>query len=266
MPPEIINNNLKCGVYSDIWSLGCVVYDMIYGSPPFHDKTEYLVFENINNLKYSFPQNKYISEDTKDFIASILKLDPSERISGNGNFSKLKSHSFFNDFKSSTILDDLKYLNPTRPRRYSTANQILTINFNGNSISNKKSSKSQNAKKFNSELNMIHEKINDHDSEKYFKLNKNRENKVEEKKNVFDKYLDKSSCDHIEEKANIEEIDDMEYDELDEHKEVYIPSQSFDVRIPKNISDNDLTSKLKFLTFDKDLLQNKKYVSITINK
>ena len=80
MAPEIVNNNHECGVYSDLWSLGCIIYDMLYNKPPFQDKTDYLVFENIINLNYSFPKTKLYYPEIKDLITNLLKIDPKRSI------------------------------------------------------------------------------------------------------------------------------------------------------------------------------------------
>ncbi len=119
MSPEVINNN-KCGIYSDLWSLACVLYTMVYNFQPFIDKTEYLIFQNILNLNYRFPSNKTVISEIKDLIKNLLKLNPLERIGANGKLEKLKNHSFFNRFEPYNIEDDLKNaFNAIRVRRYS---------------------------------------------------------------------------------------------------------------------------------------------------
>ncbi len=169
MPPEIINNNLKCGTYSDIWSLGCIIYDMVYGSPPFKDKTEYLVFENIINLKFSFPEDILIPEDVKDLIIKILKVNPLERMSGSGNLEDLKNHRFFNDFNADTIKDDLsKNYKPLKKQEFLTANKILTNNFHQNSFIKTKSkikSKIENSKNSNlKDINVLDDTCDDEET------------------------------------------------------------------------------------------------------
>jgi len=76
MAPECINNK-ESTVKSDIWSLGCMLYFMVAGYPPFQGASDYLIFTKVLNLDYSFP--RHFSQETKDFIEGVLKLDPTER-------------------------------------------------------------------------------------------------------------------------------------------------------------------------------------------
>jgi len=108
MSPEVINNNFKCGIYSDLWSIGCVIFTMVYGFAPFVDKTEYLIFQNILNLNYRFPTIKIVCPNIKNLIKSLLKLNPFERILNNLNLEELKKFCFFNNFNPNTIDADLK--------------------------------------------------------------------------------------------------------------------------------------------------------------
>ena len=44
--PELIELS-ECGFASDIWALGCIIYELYYGYPPFDADNEYLIFEKI---------------------------------------------------------------------------------------------------------------------------------------------------------------------------------------------------------------------------
>jgi 3-phosphoinositide dependent protein kinase-1 len=106
MAPEIITNN-EIGIYTDLWSFGCILFELFMGTSPFRDKTEYLTFQNILNLNYTI-DTKIVPEAAKDLIESLLKLDPRERLgsglSEDNSFEKLKNHNFFKNF------DPKKYL------------------------------------------------------------------------------------------------------------------------------------------------------------
>jgi serine/threonine protein kinase len=114
MAPEVILMK-DVGLYTDLWSLGCIVYQIFMGHSPFHDKTEYLIFQNILNLDY-YIDEEIVPQHAQDLIKNLLKTDPKERL-GSGltednNFDKLKNHKFFEDFdmkKYFSILE--KYLN-----------------------------------------------------------------------------------------------------------------------------------------------------------
>jgi len=56
----------------DMWSLGVVVYFMLFGIPPFLADNDTLLFAKIVKCDYSFPQSPAISEDARDFISRLL--------------------------------------------------------------------------------------------------------------------------------------------------------------------------------------------------
>ena len=98
MSPEIINSK-KIGYYSDVWSMVCILYLCFTGYTPFSDKTEYLIFQNITNIKYIEKDINLIPEEALDLIKNFFKVDPKERIGYKGDkdfdYCKIKSHPFF---------------------------------------------------------------------------------------------------------------------------------------------------------------------------
>ena len=98
MAPEVINSK-EIGYYTDIWSAICILFLCFTGNTPFNDKTEYLIFQNISDIKIKDKYLKLIQDDALDLITNFFKKDPSERIGYKSlkdfDFDKIKSHPFF---------------------------------------------------------------------------------------------------------------------------------------------------------------------------
>ena len=81
MPPEIVNKQKYIPFYSDIWSLGVLLYTMLYGIFPFKAKKEEELFELINKANLKFPTNIDISDEVKELLMKIIVIKPNKRIS-----------------------------------------------------------------------------------------------------------------------------------------------------------------------------------------
>jgi serine/threonine protein kinase len=55
---------------SDLWALGCVLYQMIAGRFAFQGLSEYLTWQKIKQLEYSFPEG--FDEQAKDIVRRLL--------------------------------------------------------------------------------------------------------------------------------------------------------------------------------------------------
>lgn len=65
----------------DIWSMGCILYILLVGGPPFGGRNDAELFENIKSGRYGYPKTSRISALAKDLVAKMLTVDPAFRIS-----------------------------------------------------------------------------------------------------------------------------------------------------------------------------------------
>ncbi|XP_026111706.1 G protein-coupled receptor kinase 5-like [Carassius auratus] len=100
MAPEVISNTYY-SVSADCWGLGCLIYEMTAGNPPFRNHKEQLPRQEIDRRVLETIEhygNKF-DEDTRSICKSLLAKNPKERLGckcGRGS-EVIKGHAFFKD-------------------------------------------------------------------------------------------------------------------------------------------------------------------------
>uniref|UniRef100_A0A8C8RSF2 3-phosphoinositide-dependent protein kinase 1 n=1 Tax=Pelusios castaneus TaxID=367368 RepID=A0A8C8RSF2_9SAUR len=92
--PELLTEKSACKS-SDLWALGCIIYQLVAGLPPFRAGNEYLIFQKIIKLEYDFPEKFF--PKAKDLVEKLLVLDATKRLGCEemGGYGPLKAHPFF---------------------------------------------------------------------------------------------------------------------------------------------------------------------------
>lgn len=113
LAPETING-LGQDEMSDWWSLGCILFEFLYGYPPFHGDTPEKVFENILARKIDWPEHEDspVSEEAKDLMTKLMTIESKDRLGANmaekysSGGEEIRHHPWFNGTKWDTLLED----------------------------------------------------------------------------------------------------------------------------------------------------------------
>ena len=120
MAPEIILK-LGHGQAVDWWSLGILIYEMLFGLPPFYNRNTRMAYEKLLTKELEFPLK--VSDEACELLRGLLHKDPSKRLGSivseqeksHDGVSQIKTHPWF------VCVDFDKVLNmeveaPFRPR------------------------------------------------------------------------------------------------------------------------------------------------------
>ena len=68
----------------DLWALGCVIYELLSGEPPFLSEDDDELYSLILTREPAFPQETFglVSEQAKDLLRALLHRDPQQRLAG----------------------------------------------------------------------------------------------------------------------------------------------------------------------------------------
>ena len=80
--PEIVKDE-RYSKSVDMWALGCVLYTLLCGFPPFYDESIQVLTEKVARGQYTFlsPWWDEISKGAQDLVSHLLTVDPDKRYS-----------------------------------------------------------------------------------------------------------------------------------------------------------------------------------------
>jgi serine/threonine-protein kinase RIM15 len=113
LAPETINGETQDET-SDWWSVGCILYEFLYGIPPFHAESADQVFENILARRLVFPEEAdgEVSAEAKDLMNQLLCTDARQRLGANrdekfaSGGEEIRNHPWFTGVNWETLLQD----------------------------------------------------------------------------------------------------------------------------------------------------------------
>lgn len=78
--PEIVKDE-RYSKSVDMWALGCVLYTLLCGFPPFYDESISVLTEKVARGQYTFlsPWWDDISKSAQDLVSHLLTVDPEKR-------------------------------------------------------------------------------------------------------------------------------------------------------------------------------------------
>lgn len=88
------------GFAADVWAMGCIMYAMLVGYPPFETSTLSETYQRIMRNAYILPSA--ISESARSLITAMLHPDPESR----PTVAQVLQHEFFSQEAPETVLAD----------------------------------------------------------------------------------------------------------------------------------------------------------------
>ncbi|THH09045.1 hypothetical protein EW145_g2270, partial [Phellinidium pouzarii] len=120
--PEVIEN-LGHTSAVDWWTLGILIYEMIYATTPFKGQSRSKTFQNILELPVGFPEHPKIANSGKDIVNRLLDKSESHRLGSQSGASQVKQHKWFAKMNWGLLR------NMTPPIVPATSNGVDAVNF-----------------------------------------------------------------------------------------------------------------------------------------
>ncbi|CAK9806871.1 Serine/threonine-protein kinase ULK3 [Anthophora quadrimaculata] len=90
MAPELLSKR-KYDARIDLWSIGVIMYECLFGKPPYSSSSFQELVEKIKDTRpIELPKGSHVSRECKDLLLSLLRHNPDKRIT----FDEFFAHEF----------------------------------------------------------------------------------------------------------------------------------------------------------------------------
>lgn len=120
MAPEIVKvydcfNNEKSNLKQynnkvDLWSLGTITYELIFGTPPFNGRNVNELFQHIKGGKLIMPNKSSASIEVISFLNGLLQFNPEKRLDWKG----INNHVYITEKSKNFTLIDIENIDPEK--------------------------------------------------------------------------------------------------------------------------------------------------------
>jgi serine/threonine protein kinase len=130
LAPELIKHQ-PYNRMVDFWMLGCMLYEMLVGKPPFEHKNKKTLLDMI--CAGMFKASAVADPVAKDLISKLLSINPITRLGANGSREVMK-HPFFKDIDF-TLIGQGKLESPLKMyvRSASMSDKIIKVEYESGS-------------------------------------------------------------------------------------------------------------------------------------
>jgi len=98
--PEILDR--KSGGHSyevDVWSIGCIMYTLLFGRPPFETSNIDSTYQRIRKNEYKMSSSANVSQPARDLVRWMLAASPRDR----PTVDQILTHPFFEGYTPSSL-------------------------------------------------------------------------------------------------------------------------------------------------------------------